>query len=307
MSVHCSYCGSENTQSRGVTENGLRRRLYCKDCGRYPTVDVEDDVQMKKEFKNMLVFDIETSLKKAFLFHSGKQYVGGNSFIDDDLMLSWSAKTLGSSEIFSDVLSSKEARNRNHSRITKSLWDLMRNYDITVGYNQLGFDNKMINTFFLMQKLGLPNRYRHIDLYQIMKNNFKFDSYALNFVCKKLGLNEGKIVNEPGLWEKCYYAETDEPLKQMEFYNRNDVVITEDLFHVVKGYIPRFPNLSIYDEIEQCKCPYCKNLEMENNGFWYTPNGKFNSYKCLECGGIFRSKKNLISNKGIIKSQMVVM
>ena len=300
--ITCKDCGSENVQKRGFNNNRTKQRIECQSCGAWSSVDIEVLSSEPKVFKNILIFDIETMVKKAFLFRPGKQYVNADSFIDYDTMICWSAKVLGSSDTFSDCLTSKEAKEKNHSRITKSLWNLMKDYDVTVSHNGINFDIPMIRTFFLKENLGLPNRFRNIDTCQIARSNFRFQSNRLDYICRELGLNDGKTDTNIDLWKKCYDGD-QESLDYMQTYNINDILILEDLLNIFKPYIPSFPNVAVYGDIEESQCPYCGGANFKDNGYWFTPNGKFNSYRC-ECKAIFRSKENLLT-KTKKKVQMV--
>lgn len=290
--INCKECGSEHVQKRGYNNNRTKQRIECQECGSWGSVEIEVEPSFKKEHKNVLVFDIETMIKKAWLFRAGKQYVNAKNFIDSDKMICWSAKVLGGSDIFGDCLTSDEAIKKDHSRIVKSLWDLMKNFDITVSHNGINFDIPMINTFFLKQSLGLPNRLRNIDTYQIAQREFRFESNSLDFICRELGLNSGKHETNQNLWIKCYDGDS-ESLKYMYEYNKNDVLILEDVFDVFRPYARGLPNMGVYSDMKEHHCPYCGSPNFSSKGYWFTPNGKYNSFRC-ECGGIFRDKENLL-------------
>jgi rRNA maturation protein Nop10 len=249
-----------------------------------------------------LIFDIETQIKKANLFRHGKQYVNASAFEDYDSMICWSAKWLGDNEVFGDVCTSKEAKARDHSRITKSLWDAMSQAAFTISHNGIYFDLPMVNTFFVENRLGLPNLFRNIDTCQIARKNFRFESNSLDSLCKRLGINDGKIDTDIDLWLNCYKGD-QEALDYMFKYNQMDVTVLEDLYNVFLPYIPSFPNMGIWGDVKEAKCPYCGSTNFKEKGYKYTPSGKYISYRC-ECQALFRSKENLLS-KEFKKLQMI--
>jgi rRNA maturation protein Nop10 len=242
-----------------------------------------------------LIFDIETHLKRAKLFRHGKQYVSASSFEDYDTMICWSAKWLGDTEVFGDVQTPLEAVTRDHSRISKSLWNAMSQAQFTISHNGDHFDLPMVRTFFVEGRLGLPGFFRSIDTCQIARQNFKFESNAMDYLCKRLGLNDGKIATSIDLWNGCYEGDK-KSLDYMFNYNKMDSVVLEDLYNVLIPYVPNFPNLGIWGDVNEAKCPYCGGNHFHNIGYKFTPNGKFNSYRC-ECQAIFRSKQNLLSRR----------
>jgi len=307
MTLKCPTCGSEKVQQRGYNESGTHKRLECQEGhrqGRWFMIPLEfiDNtttatlpILSSKNAPKILLFDIETHLKKAFLFRPGEQYVSASSFDDKDSIICWSAKWLGDTEVFGDAQTPSEAINRDNSRVTKSLWNELSKANFTISHNGVKFDLKMMNTFFVEERLGLPAHFRNIDTYQIAKNNFKFPSNSLDSICKQLGLNTGKIKTSIELWNECYKG-NPEALENMYTYNQQDVLILEDLFNVFLPYVPTYPNMGIWGDVNVSKCPYCGSTDFEQKGYWYTPQGKFNSYRC-ECQAIFRSKENLLSTR----------
>ena len=238
------------------------------------------------------------------LFRHGKQYVSASSFKDYDSMICWSAKWLGDNKVFGDVQTPEEARNRDHSRITRSMHKAMSQANFYVTHNGINFDIPMLQTFFVEERLGLPGFARNIDTCQIARKNFSFESNAMDYLCKRLGLNDGKIKTDITLWEGCYAGNQDS-LDYMFNYNKMDSVVLEDLYNLFIPYVPNFPNMGIWGDVKVAKCPYCggTDFHLQPGEFKYTPNGKFNSYRC-KCQAIFRSKENLLSTR-IKKLQFV--
>lgn len=296
MTVKCPECSSEDIQQRGFNGNRTKKRIECQECGSWSSLPIEMFyVEKSKNAPKILLFDIETHLKSAMLFRHGKQYVNASSFKDYDTMICWSAKWIGDTEVFGDVQTSKEANNRDHKRITKSLWEMLSEADFTISHNGINFDIPMVNTFFVEERLGMPNLFRNIDTCQIARKNFKFESNAMDYLCKRLGLNDGKIKTDISLWEGCYEG-NQESLDYMFNYNKMDSVVLEDLYNVFIPYVQNFPNMGIWGDVNESKCPYCGGTNFHEKGFKYTPQGKFISYRC-ECQALFRSKNNLLSKE----------
>jgi len=294
--MNCPHCGSEHTNSRGIRNNKNRFECQERDCGAWFTTDVPDEKLHKNdEAPTIVVFDIETMVKKAFLFRAGKQYVNADNFTDENKMICWSAKVLGDSKSYHDCMTPEEAINKDHSRIVKSLWDVLSQADFTISHNGINFDLPMVNTFFLKDKLGLPGKFRNIDTCAIARRTFKFESNRLDYIVRYLGLNSGKSDTDFQLWIDCYNGDK-KALKKMQDYNINDIVILEDLYNAMVPYIPNFYNMGVWGDVDERVCPYCRSTNFKENGYVYSPNGKFHSYRC-ECKAIFRSKLNLLSKE----------
>jgi len=53
------------------------------------------------------------------------------------------------------------------------------------------------------------------------------------------------------------------------------------------------PNLTVYLDEEENKCPKCGSERIKKEGFAYTNVAKYQRYSCLDCRGWFRARKNL--------------
>jgi transposase-like protein len=288
--MRCHSCDSENLQKRGIRNN--KQRYECQDCGTW-MVDEIDEVQFNKVTSPVLIFDIETSIRHAFLFGTGDQYIKADDFEDEPMVLGWAAKYAGDSQVMSDFVSSTEAKNKNQYRVVKSLWDLLSTVNLSASYNGNNFDVKYMNTFFIKYRLGLPNRIRNIDPCVIARNTFRFDSNKMDYVVKYLGLDDGKHKMERKDWIDCYYG-VIKSLNKMESYCRHDVEILELVLDAVKPYVPALPNMGIFGDVESPVCPSCGSLNFVANGNQITSFGRYNSYRC-ECQALFRSRTNLLS------------
>lgn len=288
----CQSCDSSHLQKRG-TRNG-KQRFECQDCGTWQMGEIEIESENEKQKKSpVLIFDIETSIRHAFLFGTGDQYVKATDFEDEPMILGWSAKYAGDSKVLSAFVTPEEAVNKNQTRVVKELWNLLSTVNISASYNGNNFDVKYMNTFFIKYRLGLPNRIRNIDPCVIARNTFRFDDNKMDTVVKYLGLDDGKHKMEREDWIRCYYG-NKEALQKMEKYCRHDVEILELVLDAVKPYVPALPNMGIFGDVESPLCPSCGSSNFVSNGYQTTSFGKYNSYRC-ECQALFRSRKNLLS------------
>jgi len=105
---------------------------------------------------------------------------------------------------------------------------------------------------------------------------------------------EQKITHEGFiLWRKCMDGD-EKALKKMNKYCRGDIVATEDLYYRIRPFIKGHPNLALYFNTNEERCPNCGSDDLKNEGFYYTPAGKWQSLRCV-CGALSRSKINLLS------------
>ena len=123
-----------------------------------------ESMRLNKPYRNLdicklpkiLMLDIETTPIPVWCWSLGKQYVQTHNMMKDDngktidwYILSWSAKWLYDDKVLSDVLTPKEAINRNDERVLQSVWKLLDEADIIIAHNGDRFDLRKIKARFL--------------------------------------------------------------------------------------------------------------------------------------------------------------
>lgn len=252
----------------------------------------------------ILIFDIETSPLRAYIWSRWKQNIYLDQTISEWFMLSWSAKWLFSPDVMSDRLTGEEALAEKDSRIVSSIWKLIDEADIVVAHNGLAFDEKKINARFLLNGLPPTSPYQSIDTKVIASKQFGFSSNKLDALAGYFGF-EVKLDTDFKLWDRCMRGE-DEALKYMEIYNRHDVELLEEVYLKLRPWIKAHPNVALYLESKEPVCANCGNTHLTFAGNYYTQTGKYDTYRC-ECGALSRVRtssvpkeirKNLLMSTG---------
>ena len=73
----------------------------------------------------ILIFDIETSPLKAYVWRRWKQNIHLDQTLSEWFMISWAAKWLDEPEVMGEVLTPEEILKEDDSRITLSVWKLV--------------------------------------------------------------------------------------------------------------------------------------------------------------------------------------
>lgn len=241
-----------------------------------------------KNMPKILIFDIETAPMEIYTWGLGKQHPTIGQVIKDWSLLTWSAKWLFESEVYSSRVSTEEAIDRDDSSIIAGLWNLMDEADILIGHNAQGFDVKKSNLRFMLNGLLPPSPYRVIDTLTHSRKIFNSSSFKLDYLNKIFG-NETKIKTEFELWKRCVTGDGS-ALEEMEIYNRGDVVITEELYLTLRPWMKGHPNIGLYINTDETVCTNCGNENLIWGGHYYTPAGKYKSFRCNNCGAIGRSR-----------------
>jgi predicted RNA-binding Zn-ribbon protein involved in translation (DUF1610 family) len=237
----------------------------------------------------VLLIDIETTPLQVHCWGTWKQRIGYEQVINDWFMLSYSAKWLFDSKMYSSVLTPTEAVNKDDSRIARELWKLFDQADVLVGHNINGFDLPKAQTRFLMNKLAPPSPFRVIDTLKVAQQNFRFASNKLDYIGQLL-LNDRKIHTEYQLWLRCLEGDA-KSLQDMLTYNRKDVLLLEEAYVFLRPYIKSHPNMAIYQESIEPSCPNCGSANIDECGYYATSVNRYLAFRCKDCGAICRSRK----------------
>ena len=240
----------------------------------------------------VLLFDIETSPIIAHVWALFDQTVSLNQIQTDWHLLAWAAKWLGDSKLlYADQRSAKDMT--NDKKILQQLWNLLDEADIVVTQNGKAFDVKKVNARFVFHGMQPPSSFKQIDTLLLAKKHFGFTSNKLAYMTDKLCTKYKKQEHRkyPGheLWKECLKGNRS-AWKEMEKYNKYDVLALEELYHKL------IIDFNVYSDSFNNACK-CGSKDFIKRGFLYTPTGKFQRYKCNQCGAETRSKENLLSKE----------
>lgn len=282
--MKCPYCGNEKLVKNGKRANG--NQIYgCRKCNHY-----FDDGNKHKA--KILLIDIETAPISALVWRVWKENIAIDQIESDWFMLCWSAKWLNDSHILGERLTSKEAKDKNDERITKALWKLFDQADFVVAHNGDKFDIPKINSRFLIHKLPPPKPYRSIDTLRIAQKKFGFSHNKLDYLAKQFGLDR-KLKTEFSLWVDCMNGD-DKALEYMLKYNKKDILVLEEVYYKLRGWMDSHPNVNMFQS--KSGCAHCGSENIKSNGYYTTQLNKYKSWQCEDCGAFSReTKHSLIS------------
>lgn len=246
----------------------------------------------------ILVLDCETAPILGSVWDLWQQNVGLNQIENDWHMLAFAAKWLDEREIF--YMDQRNAKNvEDDKKLLKKVWKLLDESDVVIGHNSKKFDIPKLFARFVLNGMQPPSSFKQIDTCQIAKKKFNFTSNKLEYLTSKLCKKYKKISHSkfPGfsLWKECLNG-NKKAWKEMEKYNKFDVLSTEELYHVLIPWSTDNVNFNLYREGNDLICR-CGSKDLRKRGFAYTAVSKFQRYRCNECGAEVRSRKNLFSKE----------
>ena len=234
----------------------------------------------------VLFFDIETMPHQVYAWGLWDQNVGLSQIIQPGRVFAFAAKWLGNPkvEFYSDF-------EHTHEGMVEAAHRLLSEADIVVTYNGMSFDIPHMQREFLLAGMAPPRPYKQIDLMRVAKKQFKFASNKLDFISQQLGL--GRKTSHEGfdLWVKCM-AGDEKALRKMAVYAKQDVKLTEKLYHYLLPWLTNVPHVGQMAGLAN-SCWACGGTKLRRDGVAHAFVTSYRLYECLKCGAWVRGNQRL--------------
>lgn len=231
----------------------------------------------------ILILDIETAPHVAYVWGLYPDGIPLERLKEPGYILCWSAKWYGDVQLSSYT--------KYNPEMLTILRDMLDEADVVVTYNGKRFDIPTVNAEFVAAGIKPPSGYKQVDLYQVVKKNFRFPSNKMEYVLKRLGCPPKRKHRGLQMWLDCMNGIPDAFIEMVD-YNRDDVISAESLYITLLPWITNHPNQGLYAD-QKDVCPNCGGVHLERRGFAYTTMGKFQRYHCNTCGTWSRGKKSV--------------
>jgi DNA polymerase elongation subunit (family B) len=230
----------------------------------------------------VLLLDIESAPNRVYSWGLWDQNIATSQVEETGYVLCWAAQWLGEREIMFDGVKAS-----GRKPMLTGMHKLLDQADIAIHYNGMKYDIPTLNKEFIKTGMMPPSPYKQVDLYQVVRRAFRFESNKLSFVSEALEI--GQKVKHEGfkLWVDCMDAERpghEKAWRKMERYNRGDVRLLAKLYRRLRPWIARHPNMA-----EGLGCPKCGSKQTQQRGTQVAQTRTYNRYHCQACGGWFRS------------------
>ena len=236
-----------------------------------------------------LVIDIETRPALALVWDLFNQNVSLGQLQEAKSTICFAAKWLHSPK--KDIMF-YSTWDDGFEEMVQAAWDLLNEANAVITYNGDKFDLKILTRHFI--EVGLPptSPTDSIDIYKGLKRVSSWTSHKLDHIAQELGVGAKHPHTGFDLWLGCLKGDP-KCHKVMEKYNKQDVIVTEDLFHRVRNHLPNMPSLSVHvGEVEGC--PQCTSTRMEKVPEKYrTKTRVYDMFRCKDCGVYSRGSKML--------------
>ena len=164
------------------------------------------------------VFDVETTGLRANWSH----------------MLCWCIKEHGKDVIHEDLITKREARDKNDYRIIKSAVKEICKHDRIVGWYSSNFDIPYVRSRAIKHGIEFPafKALYHTDLYYVARSKLALHSNRLQAVCEYFGIPAKEHRMTPDLWQRAG-AGQQKALQDILFHCREDVISTDTVFDLL--------------------------------------------------------------------------
>lgn len=250
----------------------------------------------------ILLLDIETAPNLAYIWGLYQELTTMDMIEREWYILCWRAKWLNEKKIFGSALIDfpKEYKKNpeNDYHILLPLWKMLDEADIVITHNGVGFDLKKINSRFLVHGMKPPSPYKTVDTLIIARNKFGFTSNKLGDLCKTLGIGSKKETGGFNLWRQCMQGIRTAWNKMIKYCSW-DVVLLEKVYLKILPFIDNHPNVGVYLDGNDPKCPNCGCDKLQKRGFGFSSLYKYQRLMCTRCGAWSRLRVNLFDKNKI--------
>jgi len=256
----------------------------------YPNVNNDTDSP------KILIYDIETSLCEFTAFWTGKQYVGHNQLRSEPRIITVAWKWFGDSKVY-DL---EWDENQNDYELMKKFLQIYNSADVVIGFNNKNFDDRFVNARALKHNLEVNTHVRSFDIMKQSKRLFRLPSYAMNYIAGYVGVTTKYNHSGREMWENIQYGGKEEARKSLDemiVYNRQDIVVTEEVYLRLRKYMGVSSHLGVLGGKEKWTCPNCGSENVELNKRTVTPSGTVQVVmKCKEDGTLYKVSNKVYMN-----------
>lgn len=240
----------------------------------------------------VLLYDIETMGERGWYFPP--RYETNILHVDHfGHMMSIAWKWLGEKKVHVTGLDDYKLYKKDHHNdieLAKLGCKLFEEADVVIAHNGNNFDQKMVQYRMMVHHLRPPSPYQQIDTKTAVKRVARFPSNKLDDLGRELELGQ-KLSH--GNFKEMWLAADEGDAKAwkiMKRYNKQDVVLLEQLYMHIRPWISNHPASNVLDG----RPDSCKNCGSEkiHAGMKYraTNTNLYQYFRCMGCGANLKSR-----------------
>jgi hypothetical protein len=225
--------------------------------------------------QRVLTLDIERLPGLAPVWDQKTNYIPAASWRRLPSLLCFAANWYGRRDV---MFSSVWADGREG--MAQAAWDMLDKADVIVTFNGKRFDLPHLKGEFATLGMPPPSPWRNVDLYQIARPLFGYESKSLAHLCLRLGV--------PGKRGRYDLAQAEAAVSgdiraqaALTRYNKADVRATKAAYDAMRPWITNHPHIG--QSTETLTCPSCGSTDLEPNGSYRAMVMEYAAYRCRHC------------------------
>ena len=235
----------------------------------------------------ILIWDIETAPVLGYMWGAYEQNLLWKAHDWYLLTISWrwegekKVNVLG----LDDFPESYAKNSKNDYPLVKQAWDLFNEAHQVVAHNGVAFDTKKAKARMIIQGFPPNSPFKEVDTLKIAKKYFKFTKNRLGDVCEALGYGTKAETGGLSLWTDIVEHGDPKAWAKMKKYNKQDVELLTKLYHGLRPWAERLPNLATMADRPDA-CPIClSEVGMKRRGYYDNNLSVRVKFRCDGCGG----------------------
>lgn len=231
-----------------------------------------------------LFFDIETSPMQVYSWRIGyKINLNPENIIEYGKIICISYKWEGEDEVYHLTWD----KNQCDKEIIAAFIKEANKADEIVAQNGDHFDIRWLKARAVYHRLPMFPKYRTLDTFKKAKQVAYFPSFSLDAMAKYFGVGAKMSHSGFKMWKDVMNGD-QKALDEMVAYCDQDVIVLEDVFHVLQPYIQPNTNVSVHTGGEKYGCPICgENHELTLLKNDVTPKGSIRRVLECQCGYVY--------------------
>lgn len=174
----------------------------------------------------------------------------------------------------------------DYDAMVQASWQLIDQADVLVTFNGKRFDFPHLQGAWLQAGLTPPTTVKHVDLFQVARSSFGFESKSLAHLCERLGIPGKNWRYDPAVADAAMNGD-EQAQRRMRSYNANDVRITERVYEALRPWITTHPHPVV--DHDKARCNACGSDRLERAGTYLAAVMEYAQYRCSDCGAIVRA------------------
>ena len=249
---------------------------------------------MKKKQPRIIIWDIETSEMIVKSWGLWNQNINHKSIVQDWNIICISWKVLGKKKVKTFSVDFNKSRFDDYD-LCKNMREVLLGADAIVHHNGNAFDLKKFTSRLIKHSLNPLPPILCIDTLKEVRKIAKFSSNTLDYIGTHLGLGAKLETGGQGLWNGVRDGDP-KALQLMIKYCEQDVLLLEQVYLKLRGYMKSHPNLTLDTSSirnltldgDNITCPKCGSHKKHGHGYRRSASGILSQQiQCQGCYGYY--------------------